>query len=142
MILHIALSGLHLHKPAWRQIRQVAETAAVVASTAGWGLAAVTVVGLGYGLDLAVAVVLAAVGYGGYLVGAHRANTFWSARHRRVLEAFQRAQTAERQEAARRFAELSGYAAADREPYTSRKDRHLNSTRRPSAIPSNERSGR
>ena len=142
MILHIALSGLHFRKPAWQLVRQVAETAAVLSAGAGWGLAAVTAVGLGYGRHLAVLLFAAVLVYAGYAVGAHRANAVWAARHRRVMEAVQRANSAQHRLTARHLAELSAYSAADREPHTSRKDRHLNSTRRPSAIPSNERSVR
>lgn len=126
MSVHIAIPHLHLPHPDWRRIRRYADTAAVVASGSGWVCAAVTVVGLGYGPHLAVLLSVAALLYVGHAVGAHRANAFWSARHRRVLEAFQRAQTAERQEIARRFAELSAYAEADRDPHRSRKDRYLN----------------
>lgn len=143
MILHIALSGLHFRKPARQLVRHVAETAAVLSAGTGWGLAAVTAVGLGYGRHLVVLLFAAVLVYAGYAVGAHRANAVWAARHRRVMEALQLANSAQQRDAARRRAELAGYAEADRHPYASRKDRHLNSTRRPAAaIPSNERSGR
>jgi hypothetical protein len=129
VILHIALSGLHLHKPAWQKVRHVAETAAVMASGAGWGVAAVTAVGSGYGRHVAVLLLAAVLIYVGYAVGAHRANAVWSARHRRVMEAVQRANSAQHRLTARHLAELSAYSAADREPHTSRKDRYLNSSR-------------
>jgi hypothetical protein len=144
VILNIGLAGLHLHfpHPSRRQVRHAAERSAFAASCAGWVCVAVTAVGFGYGRLLAVTLTLTVVAYAGYLVGAHRANAVWSARHRRVLEALQRAQSATQRETARRLAELSVYAAADREPHMARKDRHVNRShgRVPAGHPLDERS--
>lgn len=129
MSVHIAIP--HLHLPDWPRLRRVLEQTALAASSAGWACAAATVVGLGYGRHLTVVLSAAALLYAGYLAGAHRANAVWSARHRRVMEALQRSNSAQQREAARRRAELADYAEADRDPHTSRKDRYLNSRTRP-----------
>lgn len=140
MSLHIAIP--HPHLPNWPRLRRILEQAAAVASVAGWTSGAVTAVGLGYGRHLTVLVSAAVLLYAGYAFGAHRASAAWSARHQRVMEALQRANSAQHRETARRLAELAAYAEADRDPHRSRKDRHLNSAHRAVGVPLNERSGR
>lgn len=140
MSVHIAIP--HLHLPDWPRLRRILEQAAAVVSSTGWVCAAVTMVGLGYGRHLGAVAFAAGLLYAGYALGAHRANAVWSARHRRVMEAVQRANSAQHRETARRLAELSAYRDADRDPFRSRKDRHINDSRRSSAIPSIERSSR
>jgi hypothetical protein len=131
VILNVALTGLHLRRPSWQQVRHGAGIAAATASAAGWFLAAATVVGLGYGRHLAIILSAAVLLYAGYLIGVHRANAVWSERHRRVMEQVQLANSAQQRLAARHHAELSAYAEADRDPHRSRKDRFLNSRTRP-----------
>lgn len=133
--MSLAIPHVHLPHPSWPQVRHTLETGAVVASWSGWTCAAVTVVGLGYGRHLVAAAALGVA----YLAGAYRTKRVWSARHRHVLEQVQRGYSAQQREMARQLAALSAYAAADREPYAARKDRHIN--RRPRAGVSNGRSG-
>jgi hypothetical protein len=143
MILHVGLSGLHLHlpHPSWRQVRHTLDTAAVVAACTGWACAAVTAVGLGYGRHLTAVLTAVVVAYAGYQFGARRATRILSARHNAAMVGVQRICEVERQESAARLTRYAQYAAADRETYASRKDRHVNTPYAREGA-SNERTGR
>lgn len=124
--VHIALSGLHLHRPSLAGLRRAARRAARGAATASLLATGVAVVVTGYGLHLVAVAVIAGSAYGGYLIGAHRTAAVLNARHQAVLEGVQRVNSAQQRETARRLAELAAYSAADQEPHKARRDRHFN----------------
>jgi hypothetical protein len=126
--VHITLPRLHAPHLSRVQIHRAVDTAAIVAAGSGWTFAAITVVGLGYGPHLAAVLLLGAAVYLGYLVGAHRASRHLHAYYGRVLVGVQRVNSEQQQHAAREFAKLSAYAAADRDPHASRRDRHVNAS--------------